>query len=274
MSNKHQKYKLIGLLHSIAILDPKGWVAIQQKELIITVVSLMLIAVIPVLFMTFLFAWKYRAGNAGGKYLPKHDQNKKLQLGWVFALCAIVFILANIAWKSSHVLDPRKSLESNADPITIQVVALQWKWLFIYPEQNIATINYIRFPEDVPINFEITADAPMNSFWIPQLGGQMYAMNGMRTKLHLIADEIGSYRGMSSNISGEGFSGMKFEAEASSEADFDAWVKNIQSSAGNLNYEELSQASENNPVAYFRPPPNLFDSIIMKFMSEEHSHVR
>lgn len=254
--------------NNIAIFNPKGEIAVQQRDLIVTAILLMFIIVIPMLVMTFFFAWKYRAENKQAKYTPQWDHSTTLEVVRWTALCAIILILAVIAWQSSHALDPIKPIVSSTEPITIQVVALQWKWLFIYPKQNIAAVNFVQFPQNTPINFEITADAPMNSFWIPQLGGQMYAMNGMRTKLHLIADEIGEYRGFSANISGEGFAGMNFTAKASSQADFTAWVETVKFYGNNLDvagYEQLALPSQNNEVAYFRPQTGLFDSIIMKF---------
>lgn len=256
-------------INNIAILNPKGIIASQQKELIIFSLLIMLLAVVPALFMAFFFAWRYRAGGKG-KYTPNVDKNKAVQSSWLLLLLVIISILGVTAWKSSHALDPRKELASDKPPITIQVVALEWKWLFIYPEQNIASVNYIEIPEDTPINFEITADAPMNSFWIPQLGGQMYAMNGMKTSLHLMANEIGEYKGQSSNISGEGFSGMRFIVKASSVKDFDDWLvsaKKSQKSLTTAEYNLLAKPSKNNSVdTYVSTDSNLFDSIIMKYM--------
>ncbi len=256
---------------NIAVLNPKGLIATQQRDLIITATLLTLIVVIPVFILTFFIAWKYRAGNPKAKYTPDWDHHKGLEFAWWAIPSAIILVLSVITWTSTHELDPYKPIQSTKKAVTIQVVALQWKWLFIYPEQNIATVNYIQFPEDTPINFEITADAPMNSFWIPQLGGQVYAMAGMKTKLHLMAGETGSYHGSSANLSGEGFSGMRFEAKATSGADFDAWVKTTQQSSNALtpaSYHELSEPSQNNPVTvYSRSTPGLYDDIIMKFMS-------
>lgn len=175
-----------------------------------------------------------------------------------------------LVWKSSHELDPFKPLESNRKPVRVQVVALQWKWLFIYPEQNIATVNFLQFPEQTPINFEITADAPMNSFWIPELGGQIYAMPGMKTKLHLIANEEGNFRGSSANLSGRGFAGMTFIAKASSQLEFEDWVESIRESSNFLNlreYNRLAEPSENNPVAsYVLQKKDLYDWIVKKYM--------
>jgi cytochrome o ubiquinol oxidase subunit 2 len=262
------------LLGNIAIFNPKGLIADQQRDLIVTVVLLMLIAVVPFLFLAYFFAWKYRVKKQS-KYTPNIDQNQVLQLSWIGLLSVIIITIGSFAWKSSHALDPRQPIESEKTPITIQVVSLEWKWLFLYPEQNIASVNFLQFPEDTPINLEITADAPMNSFLIPQLGGQMYAMNGMKTKLHLMANEIGEYRGFSSNLSGEGFSGMRFFAKVSSEQDFLAWVETTKFYGNELNYEELAKPSKNNsPTTYRFGNKNLFGSIIMKFMThptEEHS---
>ena len=156
----------------------------------------------------------------------------------------------------------------------IQVVALQWKWLFIYPEEGIATVNFIQFPVDTPVNFEITADAPMNSFWIPQLGGMIYAMPAMRSKLHLIANEMGDFRGVSANLSGTGFAGMTFVAKSSSQADFEEWVHSVRHSNRTLtseSYNQLAMPSQNNPVAsYVLLDNNLFEEILMKYMPPAH----
>jgi cytochrome o ubiquinol oxidase subunit 2 len=185
-----------------------------------------------------------------------------------------------LIWNSSHDLDPYKPLDSAVKPVTIQVVALRWKWLFIYPEQGVASVNYVQFPEDTPVNFVITSDAPMNSFWIPQLGGQVYAMPGMSTKLHLIADHTGDYAGSSANLSGAGFASMKFRARSTSSSDFDEWVRTIKQSDSLLtadNYaNDLAMPSQNNPVEYYMlGDDNLYESALGKSMmhgsaTEEH----
>ena len=155
----------------------------------------------------------------------------------------------------------------------MQVVALQWKWLFIYPDQKIASLNYFQIPENTPINFEITADAPMNSFWIPRLGGQIYAMPGMQTKLHLIADHTGTYHGSSANLSGAGFADMRFAVDSVSEEQFDNWIKNTQSSGMTLDtesYKELAAPSEKNtPTTYQLKDDQLFDQIVMQYMQSQ-----
>ena len=255
---------------NIQVLNPKGMIALKERHLLATATFLMLLIVIPVFVLTFIIAWRYRAGNTKAKYAPDWDYSFLAESLWWGLPCAIVLMLSIITWTSSHELDPFKPLESTTKPITIQVVALQWKWLFIYPEQKIATVNFIQFPEHTPLNFEVTADAPMNSFWIPQLGGQIYAMPGMRTKLHLIANAIGSFNGSSANLSGEGFAGMKFIAKSSSQADFEQWVQSVRQSPQHLHLEEytaLAKPSMNNPIAsYLLQEQNLFDQIVMQYM--------
>jgi cytochrome o ubiquinol oxidase subunit II len=279
MNNKYKSYFLvvlsIGLMLllsgcEMAVLDPKGFVASEEKRLIIIATLLMLIVVIPVIVLTVVFAWKYRATNTKAIYTPNWEHNTLLEVIWWAIPCVIIVILATITWITSHKLDPYKPLDVKAKPITIEVVALDWKWLFIYPEQNIATVNFIQFPDHVPINFKITADAPMNSFWIPHLGGQIYAMAGMQTKLHLIADERGEYAGLSSNYSGAGFSWMKFTAKVGSEDEFNQWVDSVKHSPNRLTneeYDQLAKPSENNSVKeYSFVEPGLYNGIIMKFM--------
>jgi cytochrome o ubiquinol oxidase subunit II len=256
--------------HSIAVLDPKGMIGEKERDLIITASLLMLIVVIPVFIFALIFAWKYRAGNKKAKHAPDWEHNYIAEYCWWGVPLVIIVILAVITWRSSHELNPFKSIDTDQKPLVIQVVALEWKWLFIYPEQGIAAVNFVQFPEKTPVNFEITSDAPMNSFWIPQLGGQIYAMPAMRSKLHLIANEIGSYRGSSANISGKGFAGMTFTAKSTSREDFDEWAQSITQSASSLDldgYSQLVIPSEYHPVVYYSlGQSDLFDQIIMKYM--------
>jgi len=254
----------------MVILNPKGTIAADERDMILMAVGLMLIVVIPVFFMTFFFAYKYRATNEKAKYTPDWAHSTILEIVWWGIPCAIIIVLGTITWTSSHRLDPYKPLESKVKPITIQVIALDWKWLFIYPEENIATVNFIQFPDHVPINFKITADAPMNSFMIPQLGGQIYAMAGMQTKLHLLATEMGDYNGMSVSFSGPGFSGMKFIARVSSDADYHNWLNSVRASKESLtmgSYNKLAKPSEDNKVQYYGSVQNnLYNDVMMKFM--------
>lgn len=253
----------------IAVLNPKGWIAMKERNLFITASLLMLIVVVPVLILTLFFAWKYRSSNAKATYTPDWEHSHLAESLWWGIPLVIIIVLAVITWRSSHELDPYKPIATGKKPIEIQVVALQWKWLFIYPEQGIATVNFVQFPEQTPIHFEITADAPMNSFWIPQLGGQIYAMSAMRTHLHLIANEIGTFKGVSANFSGKGFAGMTFTAQASSQKGFDQWVKSVKKFSQRLTfdaYQSLAKPSEDNPVtSYILVQKDLFDRILMKY---------
>jgi cytochrome o ubiquinol oxidase subunit II len=260
------------ILHgsNFAVLNPKGLIAQKERSLFVIATLLMLLIVIPVIIITFFIVWRYRESNTTAKYRPDWDYSLLAESLWWGIPGAIVIALSVLTWTSSHELDPFKPLDSKTKPIRIQVVALQWKWLFIYPEHNIATVNFVQFPERTPLNFEITADAPMNSFWIPQLGGQIYAMPGMKTKLHLIANEVGSFDGSSANFSGQGFAGMKFIAKSCTPAEFEQWVKSVKKSPNALSsaeYTKLAAPSENAPVAtYSSPEENLYDRIVMKYM--------
>ncbi len=256
--------------HNLAVLNPKGLIATQEQRLLIIATLLGLIVVLPVFALTAGIVWRYRASNTRATYQPDWDHNPVLEFIWWGIPCAIIAVLAVITWTSSHQLDPYRPISSNVKPLTVQVVALDWKWLFIYPEQHIATVNFLPLPVNTPINFEITSDAPMNSFWIPQLGGQMYAMPGMSSQLHLLATTPGVYRGSSANISGQGFAGMHFNAQVVGAADFATWVKAAQAAPQRLDwnrYTHLSQPSQNNPLATYQlAAPDLYDTIVMKFM--------
>jgi cytochrome o ubiquinol oxidase subunit 2 len=263
-------------LGDITVLNPQGIIGDKQRDLIVISTLLMLIVVIPVFLLTFWASWRYRAENKKATYSPHWWHSTLAEVIWWGIPCIIIVILGVITLKGSHELDPFKPLtDTKTKPIRIQAVALQWKWLFIYPEQNIATINYVQFPEKTPLNFEVTADAPMNSFWIPALGGQIYAMPGMKSKLHLMADGIGIYRGSSANLSGTGFSGMTFVAKSSSEEDFEKWVQTVKESSSSLNmdeYKQLVKPSQYDPAAFFvLEQEGLFDWIIMKYMGQEHA---
>jgi cytochrome o ubiquinol oxidase subunit 2 len=271
----------------IAVLSPKGSVGEKERNLMIFTVLLGCLVVIPVFIMTIVIAWKYRESahtksskkdRKKPKYMPNWDNNHMAETIWWGIPIAIILVLSVVTWVSSHQLDPYKPLESSVKPVKIQVVAMNWKWLFIYPEENIATVNFIQIPVNTPVNFEITADAPMNSFWIPSLGGQIYAMAGMTTKLHLEANQIGDYPGVSSNISGEGFAGMKFTARASSQADYEAWLGKVKASDAILDqaqYNALAKPSKDNPVVYYgRSQDKLYGKILMKYMAGSQSEAK
>lgn len=250
------------------VLDPKGAVGLAERGLMLYAVEFMLIVAIPVYLLLFFFAWRYRAGNKKAKYTPDWEHGKLEELVWWVIPLEIVLVLGALTWSSTHQLDPRKPLEGQA-PLHIQVVALDWKWLFIYPEEGIATVNYFLLPEDRPVMFSITADAPMNSFWIPQLGSQIYAMTGMVTTLNLVANEPGIYAGAGANYSGDGFAKMKFSAQAVAPEEFAEWVQRIKDSPATLSlsaYRELSLPAEAQKTFYASVEPGLFEAIVAQFM--------
>ncbi len=254
---------------NIPILEPAGPIGSKERNLIILASILSLIVVIPVYAMMIGFALRYREGNKKAKYQPNFDHSRVIESVWWGVPLAIISVLAVVTWNSSKDLDPFKALSSQSKPMTIQVVALQWKWLFIYPEQDVASVNFLEIPVNRPINFEITADAPMNSFWIPQLGGQIYAMSGMSTQLHLMASKTGDYRGTSANISGNGFADMNFITRATPEDEFQHWITSVKFSNTNLNlanYTELANpANSGRPSRYSDVQDALYNYIVAKF---------
>jgi len=256
-------------LHGVDVLDPRGMIGKKERDLFYIALSLMMIVVIPVCILAALFTKRYRDGNKKAKYTPDWDHSKLAEVVWWGVPICIIAVLSLFIWYSSHELNPFRPIESNKKPLTVQVVALDWKWLFLYPEEGVAAVNFMQFPVNTPVAFEITADAPMNSFWIPQLGGQIYAMPAKRSALHLIADREGEYRGVSSNINGKGFAGMTFTAKADGEEAFAAWVREIEATAPPLTFEEyekLAEPSEYNPPAFYTlPDSGLFEKIINKY---------
>ncbi|MEM5299585.1 ubiquinol oxidase subunit II [Burkholderia sp. JPY481] len=254
---------------NLDILNPKGSVGLAERDLIATSVWAMLIVVVPVILMTLFFAWRYRASNRNAEYKPGWTHSTAIEVVvWTIPALIILF-LAVLTWKSTHELDPYRPLESEVKPINVEVVALDWKWLFIYPDLGIASVNQLAIPVGTPVNFRITSDTVMNSFFIPQLGGQIYAMAGMQTRLHLIADHAGDYAGLAANFSGKGFSDMKFRTLASSPEEFNAWVEKVRASSDRLDmdrYHAVSEPSEKDPVRYFSTvDPKLFNNIIAKY---------
>lgn len=254
------------------VFDPQGPIALDERNLIIFAVILMLLVAIPMLTLLYTFAWKYREGRKDKeKYDPEHVGNAPKQLLWWVIPAIIIVTLGIVDWKSTHALDPYKPIVSNNPPLTIDVVALQWKWLFIYPAQGIATVNYIQFPEDTPVHFMLTADAPMSSFWIPELGSQIYAMAAMQTQLYLEASSTGEYTGKDTEINGDGYAGMTFSANSVSQSDFNAWVASVKASSSTLTLAgynaTLMPPSTDNPVAFYGSvDPGLYDTILMKYM--------
>lgn len=257
------------------VLDTHGIIANQQRDLILLTFALGLLVVVPVLIMLFTIAWRYRAGNKKAKYQPDMSGNKGLEALWWGIPCLIIIVLAIITGISTHALDPYKKLNSTVEPIKVQVIALQWKWLFIYPDKGVATLNYMNIPENTPVDLTISSDAPMNSFWVPALAGQVYAMSGMSTQLHFMSDGIGSYNGVSSNISGEGFANMRFKVHSLSSADFSNWLITSANSKDILSsdtYTDLAkQSKDDGEKTYMLMDKDLYNEVIMKYMSHGDS---
>jgi cytochrome o ubiquinol oxidase subunit 2 len=254
---------------SMPVIDTRGIVGDAQRDTLYFAVLTMLIIVLPVFFLLFFIAFRYRDSNKRAKYTPDWASNRVLEAIWWGVPIIIILVLSVLTWKTSHSLDPYRPLESSKTPLNIQVVALQWKWLFIYPDHDVASIGEFAMPVDTPVNFTITSDAPMNSFWIPQLGGQVYAMAGMSTKLHLSARMAGEYRGSSANISGEGHSSMTFTARAMSGSDFAAWITQAGKSSESLDataYESLRLPSKHAGVKHYRlSSPDLYETIVGRY---------
>lgn len=258
----------------IPVLNPQGLIANQQHTLILITVALGVLVVVPVFILLFTIAWRYRAGNKKAKYEPDLEGNKGLEILWWSIPCAIILVLAVITHISTHALDPYKELQSDKTPVKVQVIALEWNWLFIYPDHKTATLNFVNIPEDTPVNLSLTSDAPMNSFWVPALAGQVYTMSGMTTKLHIMADEVGTYNGTTANISGEGYADMRFKVNSMTERNFTSWVKTAAASPNALNsemYEKIAEPKKDRAeTTYALKTPSLFDDVIMKYMHQGH----
>jgi cytochrome o ubiquinol oxidase subunit II len=261
---------LVALLSgcNAVLLHPAGAVAKQQGHLIVVATLLMLIVILPVMALTVAFAWRYRRSNTRATYTPDWDHSTQLELViWAVPLL-IIIALGAVTWITTHTLDPYRRLRTAARPITVEVVALDWKWLFIYPEQGIAVVNDLAAPVDVPINFKITASSVMNSFFIPALAGQIYAMPGMQTELHAVINHPGDYDGFSANYSGAGFSDMRFKFHGMSEGDFARWIQRAKASGQTLDrdgYLVLERPSEHESVRrYASVSPDLYEAIVAR----------
>jgi cytochrome o ubiquinol oxidase subunit 2 len=260
----------------VALLNPKGLIARAELNLIVFTMLLLLVAAVPTLIFLYFFAWEYRESNHKATYDPDTRHGKFFVSSLWIIPSIIVILLALVMWPAAHQLEPKKTIVTDTKPLKIQVIALRWKWLFIYPEQNIATVNFVQIPVDTPVQFDLTADeTPMSSFWIPHLGGQLYAMTGHVNRLNLLADEIGDYPGSSAEINGAGFAGMKFTARASSAADFAQWLlqtRQTQKVLDSAEYEQLLKPSENNSSEFYTvAEAGLYDKMLMKYMGS-HDH--
>jgi cytochrome o ubiquinol oxidase subunit II len=257
---------LVASCQPAGILDPQGPIAAAQRLLLINTTAIMLVVVVPVILATLAFAWWYRSSNPRAGRSPDLRYEGRMEFV-IWSIPALtVMLLGGVIWISSHELDPRAPIPADADPLRVEVVALDWKWLFIYPDQGVATVNQLVIPAGTPVNFRLTSATVMNSFFIPQLGSQVYTMGGMTTHLNLLADEPGEFPGLSANYSGNGFSQMRFIAKAVPAGDFDAWVAQVRSTGSALDhaaYAELAKPSQAVPPTTYRSvAPQLFERIV------------
>ena len=251
---------------SEGVLDPKGPIASAERQILFNSLGIMLAIVIPTILATLGVAYWFRASNPRARYMPEFTYSGRLEI-LVWSIPAMtVLLVGGVAWVGSHDLDPRKPLASSVKPVSVQVVSLDWKWLFIYPDLGIASVNHLAIPAGTPVSFELTSAGVMNSFFVPQLGSQIYTMSGMATRLHLQADHPGNYPGMSAQFSGDGFADMRFTVEAVPAQQFDQWVTAAHNSGPVLDaqaYAELARPSQAvAPFTYRAVAPGLFSRVV------------
>ncbi len=265
-------------LKRAAVLDPKGPIALAERDLLFDAFCVMMIVIVPVIILTLWFAWRYRASNTSAQYTPTWSNSVKID-AFVWSIPAIIVIsLGVLLWRSTYKLDPYRPIENAGPAIEVQVVAQDWKWLFIYPEQGIAVVNQLAFPAGRPLSLRITSDTVMNSFYVPQLAGQIYAMAGMQTRLQLLADQPGKFVGRNSQYSGGGYSDQHFEVVSLSQGDFDAWVAKAKQAPGRLDaqtYPAQAAKSRAVPITYYSAvEAGLYDQIIAKYRHSGHAHTQ
>ncbi len=274
---------LVGVLISAAtlggctegILDPKGPIAAAERQILLNALGIMLAIVIPTILATLGVAYWFRSSNTRARYLPDFTYSGRLEM-LVWSIPAMtVLLVGGVAWVGSHDLDPRKPIASTVKPVSVQVVSLDWKWLFIYADQGIASVNQLTIPVGTPVRFELTSSSVMNSFFVPQLGGQIYTMAGMVTRVHLLADHPGTYPGLSAQFSGDGFSDMRFNVEAVPAETFVQWVEATRSAGPELDaqaYANLAKPSKAiAPFTYRAVAPGLFNRIMSAGMRPDDS---
>jgi cytochrome o ubiquinol oxidase subunit II len=249
------------------VLDPKGPIAIAERQILINSLGIMLAIVIPTILATFAVAYWFRSSNRRAVYQPEFRYSGRLEV-LVWSIPAMtVLLVGGVAWIGAHDLDPRKAIPGTAKPVNVQVVSLDWKWLFIYPEQGIASVNHLVVPVGTPISFELTSSGVMNSFFVPQLGSQIYTMAGMSTHLQLQADNTGSFRGLSAQFSGEGFADMHFSVDAVPAQQFEQWVASTRDSGPTLDVQSYADLAKPStavvPFTYRAVAPHLFNGIVM-----------
>ncbi|OMF29127.1 cytochrome ubiquinol oxidase subunit II [Paenibacillus sp. FSL H8-0548] len=270
---------LSGCGEQFLVLDPKGPIGESQKDLIYFSTILCSVIIIPVLILAAFIIWRYRdKPNRKASYTPNWEHSTKLEVTWWGIPIVVILILAVVTVRYTYALEPSKPIESAKEAITIEVTSLDWKWLFTYPDSGISTVNYIKIPEDVPIKFRLTSDTAMNSFWVPQLGGQIYTMSGMAMTLYLQADEQGSYYGSGANFTGEHFAQMTFKVDATSEEEYQAWIDDVKASSPALTmdgFEALTEPGVSDVQLFSSSPEGLFDKVVMQYVNgggSAHQH--
>jgi len=259
--------------HFIGMLNPKGIIAYEQRKLFFDTLALMLIVVLPVIIMSITFVYHYQVSHRTRDYKPNWGHSFYLEILWWGIPCVIILILGIMTWKKTHELDPYRQIAGqNQKPILVQVIALPWKWLFIYPEQNIATVNYLTIPLGQQVEYWITTDnVPMSAFFIPQLGSQIYAMAGMRTRLHLLANEVGVYDGLNTQYNGDGFSDMHFEVHVVEPQALQQWFEDVKKSPNTLTNTDYNQllfpSIADQPKLFSGVQDDLFNGVIMTYMN-------
>src|SRR5215475_12241146 len=258
---------------SEGVLSPQGPIAAAERQIMFNATGIMLAIVIPTMIATLGVAYWFRASNVRARYVPEFNYSGRLELlVWSIPIMTII-LTGGVAWISSYDLDPPKPIASAVKPVRVQVVALDWKWLFIYPDEEIAAVNQLTVPVGTPISFELTSSGVMNSFFVPQLGGQIYTMAGMVTRIHLQADHIGTYRGMSANYSGAGFSDMVFNVDAVTAERFAQWVAATRTAGPVLDaqaYADLAKPSQAvTPFSYRAVATRLFNDILSAGMRQD-----
>jgi cytochrome o ubiquinol oxidase subunit II len=247
------------------ILDPQGPIGAAEKTILIDSVGIMLAIVLPTIVAIFAFAFWFRASNTKAFYWPDWEYSGRIELVVWSVPALTVILLGGVAWLGAHHLDPAKPVEGSPEPLTIQAVSLDWKWLFIYPDQKVATINTLTVPAGVPLQFQLTSASVMNAFFIPQFGSMIYTMNGMTTRLNLQADTPGTYQGLSAQFSGDGFADMHFDVHVVPPQQFSKWAQdasNVQQALDARSYEQIAKPSmKNEPAIYRLADPELFRSI-------------
>jgi cytochrome o ubiquinol oxidase subunit 2 len=260
------------------VLDPKGPIAAADRQILLNSLGIMLAIVIPVILATLGVAFWFRASNGRARYRPNFTYSGRLEL-LVWSIPAMtVFLVGGVAWVGAHDVSPRKPIVSTVKPLRVQVASLDWKWLFIYPDQGVASVNRLVIPVGTPISLELTSSGVMNSFFVPQFGSQIYTMAGMITRLHLQADQPGTYRGFSAQFSGDGFSDMHFDADAVTDDKFAQWLDAARSAGPELDakaYADLAKPSAAvTPFTYRAVAPGLFNSIMVAEMQSDDAMCR